>query len=149
MIMVALCRAEETHEAGMDDRPRTRRAGGERLGPGFLQRTHRSSSTSAIASVAATTFTRGSSRGTWGGIGAGADTDLFPKVMNNILGTTMRLVTGYPGGNDITLAMQRGGRGALRLVLVERQDQSSAMGQGRDDQAAGAAVAREARRPAR
>ena len=62
-----------------------------------------------------------------GGTGAGADTDLFPKVMNNILGTTMRLVTGYPGGNDITLAMQRGGRGALRLVLVERQDQSSAM----------------------
>src|SRR2546429_1848542 len=43
-----------------------------------------------------------------GGTGAGADTDLFPKVMNNILGTKMKLVTGYPGGNDITLAMQRG-----------------------------------------
>src|SRR5919197_468227 len=43
-----------------------------------------------------------------GGTGAGADTDLFPKVMNNILGTKMKLVTGYPGGNDITLALQRG-----------------------------------------
>src|SRR5437868_2017294 len=43
-----------------------------------------------------------------GGTGAGADTDLFPKAMNSILGTRMRLVTGYPGGNDITLAMQRG-----------------------------------------
>ena len=43
-----------------------------------------------------------------GGTGAGADTDLFPKVMNNILGTRLKLVTGYPGGNDITLAMQRG-----------------------------------------
>src|SRR5436190_1063859 len=43
-----------------------------------------------------------------GGTGAGADTDLFPKAMNNILGTKMKLVTGYPGGNDITLAMQRG-----------------------------------------
>jgi tripartite-type tricarboxylate transporter receptor subunit TctC len=43
-----------------------------------------------------------------GGTGAGADTDLFPKVMNNILGTKLKLVTGYPGGNDITLAMQRG-----------------------------------------
>ena len=43
-----------------------------------------------------------------GGTGAGADTDLFPKAMNSILGTKMRLVTGYPGGNDITLAMQRG-----------------------------------------
>src|SRR5947208_7937855 len=38
-----------------------------------------------------------------GGTGAGADTDLFPKVMNSILGTKLRLVTGYPGGNDITL----------------------------------------------
>jgi tripartite-type tricarboxylate transporter receptor subunit TctC len=43
-----------------------------------------------------------------GGTGAGADTDLFPKAMNAILGTKLRLVTGYPGGNDITLAMQRG-----------------------------------------
>jgi len=43
-----------------------------------------------------------------GGTGAGADTDLFPKAMNAILGTKMKLVTGYPGGNDITLAMQRG-----------------------------------------
>jgi tripartite-type tricarboxylate transporter receptor subunit TctC len=43
-----------------------------------------------------------------GGTGAGADTDAFPKAMNTILGTKMKLVTGYPGGNDITLAMQRG-----------------------------------------
>ena len=43
-----------------------------------------------------------------GGTGATADTDLFPKVINNVLGTKMRVVTGYPGGNDITLAMQRG-----------------------------------------
>src|SRR5437762_6265741 len=43
-----------------------------------------------------------------GGTGAGADTDVFPKAMKSILGTKMKLVTGYPGGNDITLAMQRG-----------------------------------------
>ena len=43
-----------------------------------------------------------------GGTGATADTDLFPKVMNGVLGTKMRIVTGYPGGADITLAMQRG-----------------------------------------
>jgi len=43
-----------------------------------------------------------------GGTGATADTDLFPKVMNGVLGTKMRVVTGYPGGADITLAMQRG-----------------------------------------
>ena len=43
-----------------------------------------------------------------GGTGAGADTDVFPKALNAILGTKLKLVTGYPGGNDITLAMQRG-----------------------------------------
>jgi tripartite-type tricarboxylate transporter receptor subunit TctC len=43
-----------------------------------------------------------------GGSGAGSDTDVFPKAINHILGTKLRLVTGYPGGNDITLAMQRG-----------------------------------------
>jgi tripartite-type tricarboxylate transporter receptor subunit TctC len=43
-----------------------------------------------------------------GGTGATADTDVFPRAMNSILGTKMRLVTGYPGGNDITLAMERG-----------------------------------------
>jgi tripartite-type tricarboxylate transporter receptor subunit TctC len=43
-----------------------------------------------------------------GGTGATADTDLFPKVINNVLGTKFRIVTGYPGGNDVTLAMQRG-----------------------------------------
>jgi tripartite-type tricarboxylate transporter receptor subunit TctC len=43
-----------------------------------------------------------------GGTGATADTDLFPKVVNGVFGTKMRVISGYPGGNDITLAMQRG-----------------------------------------
>ena len=43
-----------------------------------------------------------------GGTGPGADTDTFPKVMNNVIGTKLKLVTGYPGGNDILLAMERG-----------------------------------------
>jgi tripartite-type tricarboxylate transporter receptor subunit TctC len=43
-----------------------------------------------------------------GGTGATADTDLFPKVLNGVLGTRFRIVSGYPGGNDITLAMERG-----------------------------------------
>jgi tripartite-type tricarboxylate transporter receptor subunit TctC len=43
-----------------------------------------------------------------GGTGPGADTDTFPKVLNNIIGTKLKLVTGYPGGNDILLAMERG-----------------------------------------
>jgi tripartite-type tricarboxylate transporter receptor subunit TctC len=43
-----------------------------------------------------------------GGTGASADTDQFPKIMNAVLGTRMRVITGYPGGNDIGLAMERG-----------------------------------------
>lgn len=43
-----------------------------------------------------------------GGVGRGTDTDAFPIVMNNVLGTKLRLITGYPGGADINLAYQRG-----------------------------------------
>ena len=43
-----------------------------------------------------------------GGTGGNSDTDTFPRALNSILGTKMKLVTGYPGGNDITLALQRG-----------------------------------------
>jgi tripartite-type tricarboxylate transporter receptor subunit TctC len=45
---------------------------------------------------------------TVGGTGPGADTDVFPKVINNVLGAQLKLITGYPGGNDISLAMERG-----------------------------------------
>ena len=43
-----------------------------------------------------------------GGTGPAADTDQFPKVLNAALGTKFKIVTGYPGGNDIDLAMERG-----------------------------------------
>jgi tripartite-type tricarboxylate transporter receptor subunit TctC len=45
---------------------------------------------------------------TVGGTGGAADTDQFPKIINGVLGTKMRLIAGYPGGNDINLAMERG-----------------------------------------
>jgi tripartite-type tricarboxylate transporter receptor subunit TctC len=43
-----------------------------------------------------------------GGTGAAADTDQFPKILNGVLGTRFKIVTGYPGGNDVTMAMERG-----------------------------------------
>jgi tripartite-type tricarboxylate transporter receptor subunit TctC len=43
-----------------------------------------------------------------GGTGQAADTDQFPAVLNGVLGTKFKIVTGYPGGNDVTLAMERG-----------------------------------------
>ena len=45
---------------------------------------------------------------TVGGTSAAADTDQFPLVMNGVIGTKMKVVTGYPGGNDVNLAMERG-----------------------------------------
>src|SRR5262249_33513508 len=43
-----------------------------------------------------------------GGTGQAADTDQFPRILNGVLGTKFKIVTGYPGGNDVTLAMERG-----------------------------------------
>src|ERR1700716_3878831 len=43
-----------------------------------------------------------------GGTGQAADTDQFPRILNGVLGTRFKIVTGYPGGNDVTLAMERG-----------------------------------------
>jgi tripartite-type tricarboxylate transporter receptor subunit TctC len=43
-----------------------------------------------------------------GGTSASADTDQFPKITNGVLGTKIRVITGYPGGNEVGLAMERG-----------------------------------------
>lgn len=43
-----------------------------------------------------------------GGVGIGSSIDVFTLLANNLLGGKIRLITGYPGGADINLAMQRG-----------------------------------------
>ena len=43
-----------------------------------------------------------------GGTGQAADTDQFPRILNGVLGAKFKIVSGYPGGNDVTLAMERG-----------------------------------------
>ena len=43
-----------------------------------------------------------------GGTATSADTDQFPRITNGVLGTKMKVVTGYPGGNEVGLAMERG-----------------------------------------
>jgi len=45
---------------------------------------------------------------TVGGTGTSADTDQFPRVLNNVLGTRFKVIEGYPGGNEVVLAMERG-----------------------------------------
>jgi tripartite-type tricarboxylate transporter receptor subunit TctC len=43
-----------------------------------------------------------------GGEGAGADPDIWALLYKNVYGAKVKLVSGYPGTNDIELAMQRG-----------------------------------------
>jgi tripartite-type tricarboxylate transporter receptor subunit TctC len=43
-----------------------------------------------------------------GSTGPGSRTLTFPKALNELIGTKFKIVTGYPGGNDITLALERG-----------------------------------------
>jgi tripartite-type tricarboxylate transporter receptor subunit TctC len=49
------------------------------------------------------------------GATGGSTSSQYPKAMNALLGTRFRIILGYPGGNDINLAMERGevdGRGS-------------------------------------
>lgn len=43
-----------------------------------------------------------------GGLGADADPDIWALLYKNVFGAKVQLVTGYPGTNDVTLAMERG-----------------------------------------
>jgi len=42
-----------------------------------------------------------------GASGFSADTYQFPKIANAVLGTRFKIISGYPGGNDIDLALER------------------------------------------
>jgi tripartite-type tricarboxylate transporter receptor subunit TctC len=43
-----------------------------------------------------------------GASGPGSRTVTYPKLLNQLTGTKFKVVTGYPGGNEIALAMERG-----------------------------------------
>jgi tripartite-type tricarboxylate transporter receptor subunit TctC len=45
---------------------------------------------------------------TLGGMGSASETDTFALLIRNMFGAKLKLVTGYPGGNDVNLAMERG-----------------------------------------
>jgi tripartite-type tricarboxylate transporter receptor subunit TctC len=38
----------------------------------------------------------------------GSESDVFPHILNNLVGTKFKVVSGYPGVNDLSLAMERG-----------------------------------------
>ena len=49
------------------------------------------------------------------GATGGSTSSQYPRAMNALIGTKFKIILGYPGGNDINLAMERGeveGRGS-------------------------------------
>src|SRR6202000_2453520 len=50
-----------------------------------------------------------------GAPGTATPSAYYPLMMNQLLGTKFKIITGYPGGNDVNFAMERGevgGRGS-------------------------------------
>ncbi len=43
-----------------------------------------------------------------GAAGMGADTGVFPLVLRNVFGAKIKIITGYPGGGEMNLAMEKG-----------------------------------------
>jgi len=43
-----------------------------------------------------------------GGTGPGSRTLTFPRALNSLIGTKFKIVSGYPGGNEITMALEKG-----------------------------------------
>lgn len=52
-----------------------------------------------------------------GSTGAGGETSLFPAVINSVLGTRFKVITGFRGMADIFLAMERGELHGVSTVL--------------------------------
>ena len=45
---------------------------------------------------------------TLAGEGSGSDPDNFARILKNVFGAKVKLVTGYPGGSEMNLAIERG-----------------------------------------
>ena len=43
-----------------------------------------------------------------GATGPGSRTQTYPQALNDLVGTKFKIVSGYPGGSEITLALQKG-----------------------------------------
>lgn len=57
-----------------------------------------------------------------GGTGAGAYSTLFPVIMNNLLGTRFKVISGYKGTAEMNLAIERGeveGRAGVPLPSIK------------------------------
>ena len=80
------------------------------------------------------------------GTGAGSETDTWPIVLNDVLGTKFKLVTGYVGSqeNDSCDRTRRGAR-ALRVQSIRAQDRQARLAARQEDQRARSHRARKER----
>ena len=86
---------------------------------------------------------------TFGGEGAGSDPNIFALLYRNVFGAKIKLVHGYPGTSEITLATERGEVDGLcglswstlkgPLSAMARRAQGQHPGAGRDQERGGAA----------
>ena len=63
----------------------------------------------------------------------GAITFIYPQMMNEFLGTKFKIVTGYPGGNQINLAMERGEVEARNNTWSSWKATKAGLAQGEED----------------
>jgi len=57
-----------------------------------------------------------------GGTGAGSTSGQYPRALNNMLGTKMKIILGFKGGSQMNLAMERGeidGRGSNAWASIK------------------------------
>ena len=61
-----------------------------------------------------------------GSDGPGSSTDYFPRVLNAFFGTKFKIVRGYKGRADITLAIERGELDGLCFVVLRLHEGAEA-----------------------
>ena len=62
----------------------------------------------------------------------------YPKSLNELAGTKFKIVTGYPGGNQVNLAMERGEVGGRDQLLGVVEGDQAGLAAGKEDLRAGA-----------
>ena len=79
------------------------------------------------------------------GTGAGSETDTWPVILNDVLGTKFKVVTGYLGSQETIIAIERGeAHGRCGFSLSVAQDRQARLAARQEGQRAGADRAGEA-----
>jgi hypothetical protein len=78
-----------------------------------------------------------------GATGPGSLTVTYPRALNDLVGTKFKIVSGYPDGNEITLALEKGEVEGYCGWALQHQDAGAGLAPRRHDQAARAKLDRD------